>query len=69
MLQMRDKESGGKYKDVFNYETLETVKNITEDLLDFHAVDRNKIFSLYSRRAREMKSNIVRDGISLHNVP
>jgi hypothetical protein len=55
MLQMRDKEDGGKYEDVFNYETLETVKNITDDLLDFHAVDRNKIFSLYSRRAREIK--------------
>ncbi len=55
MLQMRDKEDGGKYDDVFNYETLETVKNISEDLLDFHAVDRNKIFSLYSRRVREIK--------------
>jgi hypothetical protein len=55
MLQMRDKEDGGKYDNVFNFETLETVKNISEDLLDFHAVDRNKIFSLYSRRVREIK--------------
>lgn len=55
MLQMRDKEDGGKYDNVFNFETLETVKNITDDLLDFNAVDRNKIFSLYSRRVREIK--------------
>ncbi len=50
MVQVRDKEDGGKYNDVFNHETLSIVKGITEDLLMFHAIDRYKIMSLAHRK-------------------
>jgi|GEM_PF-188732 len=55
MVQVRDKEDGGEYNDIFNTETLTIVKNIEEDLLNFPAVDRNKIFSLASRRLKDFK--------------
>ena len=32
MLQVRDKEDGGQYEDVFNVESLSIVKSITHDL-------------------------------------
>ncbi len=32
MVQVRDKEDGGKYDDIFNHETLSIVKSIDRDL-------------------------------------
>ncbi len=55
MVQVRDREDGGAYEDIFNVETLTIVKKITEDLLLVDAVDRNKIFSIASRKARDVK--------------
>ncbi|MCP4713988.1 MAG: MMPL family transporter [Deltaproteobacteria bacterium] len=55
MVQVRDREDGGKYDDVFNYETLGIVKNITVDLLRFHGVDRFKIMSLASNQVKTVK--------------
>ncbi|MEI6127492.1 MAG: hypothetical protein WCQ99_13175, partial [Pseudomonadota bacterium] len=55
MLQVRDKEDGGQYTDIFNAETLTIVKNIEDELLLFPGVDRNKIFSLASRRLKDFK--------------
>ncbi|MCX5897407.1 MAG: hypothetical protein NTY29_04350, partial [Proteobacteria bacterium] len=46
----------GKYKDVFNTETLKKVKSITNDLLLFNAVDRFKIFSLASPKVKDFKA-------------
>jgi hypothetical protein len=48
MVQVRDREDGGEYDDVFNFETLNIVRSISRDLLKFHAVDRYKIMSLAS---------------------
>jgi hypothetical protein len=55
MVQIRDKEDGGKYDDVFNYETLNIVSDITEDLLLFQGVDRYKIMSLASNKLKKIK--------------
>ncbi len=57
MVQVRDKEDGGQYKDIFNPETLTIVKNIEEEMLLVPGVDRNKIFSLASRRLKDFKVN------------
>ncbi len=66
MLQVRDPEDGGKYKDIFNVETLTKVKAITEKLYLFPAVDRNKIMSLASRSVRDVK--ITTQGMSMDNI-
>ncbi len=66
MVQVRDKEDGGKYEDIFNTETLNIVKGITEDLLTFTAVDRYKILSLASRKVRDFK--ISASGYSMEHV-
>ena len=46
----------GKYKDIFNVETLTKVKNITEDMFQFNAVDRYKIISIASSQIRDFKA-------------
>ena len=46
----------GKYKDIFNVETLTKVKNITEDMFRLNAVDRYKIISIASSQIRDFKS-------------
>jgi len=66
MVQVRDKEDGGQYNDIFNYETLNIVKDITEKLYLFPAVDRIKIMSLASRSVRDVK--ITTQGMSLENI-
>lgn len=66
MLQVRDKEDGGQYDDIFNVETLTTVKNITEELITFTGVDRYKILSLASRKVRDFK--ISASGYSMEHV-
>ena len=57
MVQVRDKEDGGKYSDIFNHETLSIVKGITDDLLLFHAVDRYKIMSVAHRKNMNFITN------------
>jgi hypothetical protein len=52
MVQVR---RGGRYKDIFNTETLTKVQFITDELLKFNAVDRYKIMSLAHRRVKDMK--------------
>lgn len=66
MLQVRDPEDGGKYKDIFNVETLTKLKAITEKLYLFPSVDRNKITSLASRSVRDIK--ITTEGMSMDNI-
>ncbi|MBM4310190.1 MAG: hypothetical protein FJ119_04490 [Deltaproteobacteria bacterium] len=66
MLQVRDPEDGGKYKDIFNVETLTKVKAITEKLYTSPGVDRNKIMSLASRSVRDIK--ITTQGMSMDNI-
>ncbi len=66
MLQVRDREDGGKYNDIFNFETLKKVKAITEKLYLFPGVDRNKIMSLASRSMRDVK--ITTEGMNLDNI-
>ena len=55
MVQVRDKEDGGQYNDVFNYETLNIVRSISKDLLKFHGVDRYKIMSLASDKIKNIE--------------
>ena len=55
LVQVRDRQDGGQYDDVFNYETLKIVKDITRDLMLFHAVDRYKILSLASNKLQVFK--------------
>ncbi len=66
MVQVRDSEDGGAYNDIFNTETLTIVKDITNKLYTFPAVDRNKIMSLASRSVRDIK--ITTQGMSLDNI-
>lgn len=66
MVQVRDKEDGGEYEDIFNPETLNIVKGITEDLLAFTGVDRYKIMSLASRKVRDFKISAA--GYSMEHV-
>jgi hypothetical protein len=56
MVQVKDPEKGGKYRDIFNHETLSKVKFITEELLKFHAVDRYKISSIAHRKTVNFKT-------------
>jgi uncharacterized protein len=72
MLQVRDREDGGQYDDIFNFETLNTIKDITERLYLFPGVDRNKIMSLASRSVRDIKitsQGMVLDNIMFPDVP
>src|SRR5210317_1341621 len=46
MVQVKAPEKGGKYKDVFNSDTLSRVKYITDELRKFQGVDRYKILSI-----------------------
>ena len=55
MVQVKDPEKGGKYKDIFNSDTLTRVKYITDELRKFEAVDRYKIISIAHRKVRDMK--------------
>ncbi|MEI6125003.1 MAG: RND transporter, partial [Pseudomonadota bacterium] len=55
MVQVKDPEKGGKYKDIFNPETLGKVKFITEELRKFQGVDRYKILSIAERKIRNMQ--------------
>jgi len=55
MVQVKDIEKGGKYKDVFNPDTLGRVKYITDELRKFQGVDRYKILSIAHRKVRDMK--------------
>ncbi|MFC1591084.1 RND family transporter [Thermodesulfobacteriota bacterium] len=55
MVQVRDPEKGGKYKDIFNPDTLARVKFITDELRKFQAADRYKIMSIAHRKVRDMK--------------
>ena len=66
MLQVRDREDGGQYNDIFNFETLNKIKDITNKLYLFPGVDRNKIMSLASRSVRDVK--ITTQGMSLENI-
>ncbi len=54
MVQVRDREDGGAYDDIFNTETLNVVRDISRDLLRFHAVDRYKIMSLASNKVKHV---------------
>jgi predicted RND superfamily exporter protein len=55
MVQVKDIEKGGKYKDVFNPDTLGRVKYITDELRKFKGVDRYKILSIAHQKVRDMK--------------
>jgi predicted RND superfamily exporter protein len=55
MVQVRGREDGGKYDDVFNSETLNIIRSITRDLLKFNAVDRYKIMSLASDKVKNIE--------------
>lgn len=66
MVQVRDQEDGGKYEDIFNYETLSIVKGITLDLLRFKGVDRFKILSLASNKVKNVKMSA--EGMSISSV-
>ncbi len=55
MVQVKDTEKGGKYKDIFNPDTLSKVKFITDELKKFNGVDRYKILSIAHRKVRDMK--------------
>ena len=57
LVQVKDPKKGGKYKDIFNTETLTKVKFITEELLKFSAVDRYKISSLAHRTTKNFKTS------------
>jgi len=46
----------GKYKDIFNVETLTKIRNITEEMYKLNAVDRYKIFSIASSYIRDFKA-------------
>ena len=66
MVQVRDKKDGGQYEDVFNYETLDIVRNISLDLLRFNAVDRFKIMSLSSNKLKHVKMSA--EGMAIKSI-
>jgi len=55
MVQVKDPEKGGAYKDVFNPDTLSKVKFINDELRKIHAVDRYKILSIAENKIRNMQ--------------
>ena len=69
VLQVRDKADGGQYDDIFNYETLQTLKNIDTDLLNqekFPGIDRNKMFSLASAKLKDF--SVTSAGMNMRSV-
>jgi len=66
MVQVRDKKDGGQYEDVFNFETLNIVRNISLDLLRFNAVDRFKIMSLSSNKLKHVKMSA--EGMAIKSI-
>jgi len=66
MVQVRDREDGGAYDDVFNVETLTKVKNIENDCLLLQGVDRFKIMSLASNKIKNVKMSA--EGMSVRSV-
>jgi len=55
MIQVRDKEDGGQYSDIFNYETLKKIKDISDDANKMKAVDPFKVFSLAGNNVKDIK--------------
>ena len=55
MIQVRDREDGGQYSDIFNYETLKKIQDITEDAYKMKAVDPFKVFSLACNNVKDIK--------------
>jgi hypothetical protein len=55
MVQVKDPEKGGKYKDIFNPDTLGKVKFINDELKKFQGVDRYKILSIAEKKIRNMQ--------------
>ncbi len=55
MVQVVPPERGGKYEDIFNFETLEKIKYINDELRKFNAVDRYKIWSIAENKVRDMR--------------
>jgi len=55
MIQVRDRKDGGSYDDIFNYETLNKIREIHRDLIRFNGVDRYKIMSLNSNKVQHIK--------------
>jgi uncharacterized protein len=66
LVQVRDVADGGAYEDIFNHETLSTVKAIEEAAVLLPAVDRNKIMSLASRKMKDF--NYTSEGIKIDAV-
>ena len=66
MIQVRDKEDGGEYTDVFNYETLKKIKDITDDANKMKAVDPFKVFSLACNNVKDIKMTAW--GMQITNV-
>lgn len=55
MIQVRDKEDGGQYSDIFNYETLKKIRDISDDANKMAAVDPFKVFSLAGHNVKDIK--------------
>ena len=55
MVQVKDPAKGGKYKDIFNPDTLGKVKFINDELKKFQGVDRYKILSIAEKKIRNMQ--------------
>ncbi len=66
MIQVRKRTDGGSYDDIFNYETLNKIRGIHQDLLRFRAVDRYKIISLASNKIKNVK--MTASGMSIRNM-
>jgi uncharacterized protein len=55
MIQVRDKEDGGQYTDIFNYETLKKIRDISDDAYKMKAVDPFKVLSLAGNNVKDVK--------------
>jgi len=66
MIQVRNRTDGGSYDDIFNYETLNKIRDIHRDLMRFSAVDRYKIMSLASNKIKNVK--ITAAGMTINNM-
>ncbi len=55
MIQVRDREDGGQYSDIFNYETLKKIQDITEYANKMKAVDPFKVLSLAGHNVKDVK--------------
>lgn len=72
MIQVRDNEDGGQYTDIFNYETLKKVKDITDDVCQMKAADPYKVLSLASRGVKDVKftaAGMELKAVMFPNVP